>query len=65
MLLDLLSKTAHSGLIVLAREGVENNLKLLKPRLVTSDRENGQIVVLKNCIIVRIQHLDHRMHLVT
>jgi len=37
---------------------------LLKPRLNTSGCVYGQ-VILKNCIIVRKQHLDHRMHLAT
>jgi len=39
--------------------------RLLKPRLDISDCVYGRIVILKNCIIVRKQHLDHRMHLAT
>jgi hypothetical protein len=38
---------------------------LLKPRLDTSDCVYGRIVILKNSIIDREQHLDHRMHLAT
>jgi len=37
---------------------------LLKTRLNTSGTVYGQIV-LKNCIIVRKQHLDHRKHMAT
>ena len=52
-----------SWAIVLAREDVEVHFMLLKQRLNTSGHVYGRIVILKNCIIVRKQHLGHRMHL--
>ena len=36
---------------------------LLKTRLNASGNVYGRSVILKNCIIVRKEHLDHRMHL--
>jgi len=53
-----------SLVIVLAREDGEVHLHA-PPRLNTSGCVYGQTVFLKNCIIVRKKHLDHRMHLVT
>jgi hypothetical protein len=49
---------------VLAREDAEVHLHA-PPRLNISGYVYGRNVILKNCIIVRKKHLDHRMHLVT
>ena len=72
MLLTLLSRTEHSVSMILKSgdcAGPGKMLKcifvLLKPRLNTCGCMCGRIAIVKNCIIVRKQHLDHRMHLVT
>jgi hypothetical protein len=51
--------------IVLAREGVEVHLHTAQTQTEHFCYVHGRTVILKSCFIVRIQHLDHRMHLAT
>ena len=71
LFLTLLFKTDHLGsvtngmTIVLAREDVEVHVIAPQTKTEHFDSVYERIVIMKSCIIVRIQHLDHRVPLFT